>query len=334
MQLTDKLYGTFEITEPVLVELINHPALARLKNISRAGYYPAYPYFSNPEYCYYLHSIGVFLLLRKFGAGLNEQIAGLLHDVSHTSFAHAVDYILGDEENQKTHNSQDLNHKSFIKSRTNIPQILKKHGLNIDDILNETNFTLKETELPDICADRLDYSLRQACFIYELLTPSETEFILNSLTVSNGRFVFTSSQAALLYAKMFWQQDNLHWSGLCSAVMFSLTKNFIKHAFKQNYLSKEDLFLSDDTEIIAKLKEHAKTDDELKKYFELFTHPEEDFENNPSGHFAHIYTKVRNVDPYFLADNGVPKRVSSEDAEFKKLLASTPKFKEYFIAIK
>lgn len=63
MWLEDEIYGRFEITEPVLKELLNAPELQRLKGISMAGYYPGCPEFGNPEYNRYNHSIGVLLLL-------------------------------------------------------------------------------------------------------------------------------------------------------------------------------------------------------------------------------------------------------------------------------
>lgn len=50
MWLEDEIYGRFEITEPVLKELLNAPELQRLKGISMAGYYPGCPEFGNPEY--------------------------------------------------------------------------------------------------------------------------------------------------------------------------------------------------------------------------------------------------------------------------------------------
>lgn len=83
MQISAPLYGTFEISEPVLVDLINSPELQRLKKISMAGYYPGCPSFCNPDYNRYNHSLGVFMLLRRFKAPLLEQIAGLIHDISH-----------------------------------------------------------------------------------------------------------------------------------------------------------------------------------------------------------------------------------------------------------
>ena len=39
-----------------------------------------------------------------------------------------------------------------------IPNILERYGFNLDYILDDKNFPLKERSLPDLCADRIDYA--------------------------------------------------------------------------------------------------------------------------------------------------------------------------------
>ncbi len=34
------------------------------------------------------------MLVNRLGGSLEEQIAALLHDVSHTAFSHVIDYVL------------------------------------------------------------------------------------------------------------------------------------------------------------------------------------------------------------------------------------------------
>lgn len=62
------------------------------------------------------------LLLRKLGASLNEQIAGLLHDASHTAFSHTADWVLGHKE---TEDYQDIHHERILR-RFGIPAISSK----------------------------------------------------------------------------------------------------------------------------------------------------------------------------------------------------------------
>ncbi len=82
-KIYDKVYGKEKIKEPVLIELINSDSIQRLKGISQFGMPDEYYHlktFSRKE-----HSIGVLILLRRMRANLEEQVAGLLHDVSHTA---------------------------------------------------------------------------------------------------------------------------------------------------------------------------------------------------------------------------------------------------------
>lgn len=85
------LYGDFTIAEPVLIELLQDPYMQRLKHIRQYG--TNYYTIKKQDFNRFDHSVGVFVLLRKYGASLNEQIAGLLHDVSHTVFSHCGDYL-------------------------------------------------------------------------------------------------------------------------------------------------------------------------------------------------------------------------------------------------
>src|SRR5690242_7788429 len=85
------IYGTFEIQEPVIIDLLESQAMQRLKKINQHGINDVV----NPEYAFsrYDHSVGVFILTRMFGGSLEEQVAALLHDVSHTVFSHVGDLI-------------------------------------------------------------------------------------------------------------------------------------------------------------------------------------------------------------------------------------------------
>jgi hypothetical protein len=91
MKINDKIYEKVEIEEPVLLELLKSSSVLRLKNISQFGVPDKYYHFKN--YSRYEHSIGVMILLRKLGATLEEQIAGLLHDVSVLAFSHVIDWV-------------------------------------------------------------------------------------------------------------------------------------------------------------------------------------------------------------------------------------------------
>lgn len=64
MFYTDPIYGTVEIQDPVILELIQSPTLQRLKGIDQAGYYDEH--FPDSKHTRFEHSMGVYLLLKRY----------------------------------------------------------------------------------------------------------------------------------------------------------------------------------------------------------------------------------------------------------------------------
>jgi HD superfamily phosphohydrolase len=92
-QIVDTIFGKIDEQNPVAIKLLNHDVVQRLKHIDQSG---PLIYISNeyPAYSRYDHSLGVYALLKRYNVSTEEQIAGLMHDTSHTVFSHLADYIL------------------------------------------------------------------------------------------------------------------------------------------------------------------------------------------------------------------------------------------------
>ncbi|TWK80062.1 hypothetical protein CHCC20333_0614 [Bacillus paralicheniformis] len=127
MKINDRLYGEADL-EPVLTDLIHSKAVQRLNGIHQGGAC----FLVNPAWnisrCE--HSIGVMLLIRRLGGSLEEQIAGLLHDVSHTAFSHVADDVFN-MENEDYHEQM---FRQWVK-QSDIPWILDTYGFKDEDIL-------------------------------------------------------------------------------------------------------------------------------------------------------------------------------------------------------
>ena len=93
MQYEDELYGKVEITEPLLLDLITSDAMQRTKGVSQHGITALIGV--TPPFSRFVHSVGTMLLVRRLGANVNEQVAALLHDISHTAFSHVIDFVFG-----------------------------------------------------------------------------------------------------------------------------------------------------------------------------------------------------------------------------------------------
>ncbi len=241
MKIKDSVYGEGEINEQILIDLINSKPVQRLKGISQYGLPDEYYHKNN--YSRYDHSIGVFLLIRKLGADLNEQIAGLLHDVSHTAFSHVVDWVLGDSTKE---DYQDNTHLKFI-GNSEIPKILKRHNINFEEISNSENFSLLEQPAPSLCADRIDYALREL-----KKEGKDTDLFVLSLANHNGQIVFKLRESAEEFACEYLRLQNEHWASNEARARYYLLATILKKALEKNIISLEDLYKTD-MEIINKL---------------------------------------------------------------------------------
>jgi len=240
--ISDSIYGTEAVKEQVLINLIYSKPIQRLKKISQYGVPDEY--YHKKGFSRYEHSIGVFLLLRKLGAGLDEQISGLLHDVSHTSFSHVIDWAIGDPTKE---DYQDNNHLNIIKN-SEIKDILDDYRYDYKKIADMESFSLLEKEIPSLCADRVDYCLR------ELNNESiNVDFFTSSLTNVNGQIVFKHPKVAEKFATEFLRLQVDHWTSKQARIRYFILAGILKKALDNNFISMDDLYLTD-YKVIDKLK--------------------------------------------------------------------------------
>jgi len=329
MKYHDRVYGKVEILTPVILEIINAPSLQRLKHIDQAGYRAGWVKpnadVAKQEHSRFAHSVGVYLLLKKFGASLEEQIAGLIHDVSHSVFSHCVDYAL-EAGSETEHNYQDRVFDEFVR-KTEIPNILKKYGQDVEYILNEKNFPLKEKELPDLCADRIDYSLRTAV-LFEKISKEKVNYFLDNLTVENNNWVFKKPEMAKEYAELFLKLNREYYAGISSAVMLRTVGDYLKYALEKEYIEEKDLYSTDET-VLSKIGRNLNNDRKLQLLFDRMNKKIE-VKQDSNNYDARVFVKSRIVDPLCKYQGNI-RRISEIDEEWSNLLDKEAKPKEYFI---
>lgn len=329
MKYVDRVYGEFEITEPVILELMKSASLQRLKDIDQAGYRPLWvkPEADTGEYDHsrFAHSVGVYLLLHKYGAPLKEQIAGLIHDVSHSAFSHCIDYIL-DSGSEKEHNHQDNLFASYTR-KTEIPEIIKKYTFDLEYILDDKNFPLKEKNLPDLCADRIDYSLKTAVIFGEL-DDKNKKYLLDNLTTENNNWVFKDFESAKKYAELFLKLNTDYYAGLTSAIMFRTVGDCLRYALQKGYILEDNLYTTDKL-VIEKIETFLDKDERLKLLFDRMNNKVKII-NDPNDYDASVFCKSRIVDPLFKQEQEI-KRVSEVDAGWNDIIKQESEPKRYFL---
>lgn len=322
MNHKDIIYGQVSITNPIALEIIESPSFQRLKDVDMGGYFEVF--YPGSSHSRFDHSIWVYILLNKYGASTEEQIAGLIHDISHGAFSHCLDYVFA-EWSQREQTHQDSIFEDFIKM-TDIPKILEKHNMDIDFVLDDKNFPLKETLLPDLCADRIDYILRWAIH-YDKKDNKEISDILSHLLVRNNTWVFGNANSAKEFAKLFKKINDIYYSDISTAIMFQTTSDFLKHAVKKSYIIREDLYTTDKI-VLAKIMPHIQDDKHLSLLRERMNN-KTNITNNPTNFDVQVFCKNRIVDPLFVEWNDI-LRVSDISTEWKEIVENAQP-KEYFL---
>jgi len=311
MLYNDNVYGRIEIKEKALIDLINSKAVQRLKGVYQG---PSFLLISNPIFGKYKntrfeHSVGVLILLKKLEATLNEQIAGLLHDISHTVFSHATDFLFNRHIQHDYH--EKFHDKMILKS--DIPMILNKHHIDVTEILDEKKFTLLEKELPDLCADRIDYFLRDM-IVYDSVIKNNINTILNSLMKFENEIIFNNLNTARLFAEKYIEANKLLWCNPYQVVLFKLISDILKLGLSKGIITREDLFTTDN-EVLIKLKNSNDNEinEKLNTIFDL------KIIENKKNYDYHLKSKVRCIDPKILIDKKIAS-LSGIDEHYKKLM--------------
>lgn len=243
IRLNDIIYGNVEMPA-VINDILSTAAMKRLDGIHNSGAV----FLVNPDLSHSRleHCVGVMLLIRMLGGSELEQIAGLLHDVSHTAFSHVGDYVFDNREE----NYHELVFADVLLA-SEIPAVLIKHGYHIDQFL-AGGFDILEQPLPELCADRLDYTLRDAVH-GGLITRYSARTFLQNITLHQGKIVVTDEVWADWINDIYLRLNNEVFNfPLYVYANYELTM-IIRDLLKSGFLKKSDLF-KDDTFLLNKIR--------------------------------------------------------------------------------
>ena len=243
--------------------------------------------------------------MRINGASLKEQVAGLLHDTSHTAFSHVIDWVFGDPSKA---DFQDKLHEDKIKN-SEIKNILEKHSFSPEEISNYSNFSLLEKKAPSLCADRIDYTLRETATRINL---EKARFCFRELINFNNSFAFKSEEAAKLFADLYAQCQKENWSGNESKARYHILADILKIALNKKIIYFQD-FKRDDNFVVNLLKNSKDEDilnglNLLKKGFLI--------KETDSDKKIELRSKFRYIDPEILLANKIV-RLSDISEEYK-----------------
>ncbi|TGJ83234.1 hypothetical protein E0Z10_g5538 [Xylaria hypoxylon] len=253
--IRDEIYGEELVHEPVLVELLQSPEVQRLQGICQhgvTGYLGLTPRVTRLE-----HSVGAFILVRRVGGTIEEQVAALLHDISHTTLSHVIDHALSKPGEESYHEV----HKTRYLEMTRLPDILARHRIN-QKVFKEELFPLVEMPSPQLCADRLDYALRDAVS-FGNLTMEDARRVVGSLkafpsAIATRRLlVLDDPHVALILSRAYITTDKDVWSSPAHIDMCQRTGRVIGELVEAGSMDDKMLWQLSDAEFWTLLRQAA-----------------------------------------------------------------------------
>ncbi len=312
------LYGDYEVVEPVIQELLVTSAVQRLHHIQQYGV-EHYVRKKMLPYSRYEHSVGVMVLLKRFGASVQEQVAGLLHDVSHTVFSHVGDHVMAlqhaKEFDQNDEAYQDNVHTWYL-AQTDVKGVLDTYGIAVKSMDPKCGqYQMLEQELPDICADRLEYNLYGG-YIEGLVAEDEVRAIIASLEYRQKRWFFDDLHQAKKFAEISLWLTEHRFASLWNFVTYDLAAKALVRAVDLGLLTMHDIHFSVDEDAWNLLCNAS--DEIIQKNMRSLVRYKDAYEEVGKGekYDASFVGKFRGVDPWVQVGDTF-KRLSDMDDLFR-----------------
>ena len=178
-----------------------------------------------------------------------------------------------------------------------------------------------------MCADRIDSSLRTAAHFQDA-DAIEIRYFLDNLVIENNRWVFNDLKSAKKYALLFSNLNKNYYAGLSSAIAFRAVGDTMKYALEKQYISKDDLWTTDD-KVLVKIEKYREKDSKMRLFLDRMNNKIK-FENNLDDYTSQVFCKSRIVDPLFKKDDLI-LRLSEVDEGWAEIVEKESKPKEYFI---
>ncbi|PUA33514.1 MAG: hypothetical protein B7O98_03600 [Zestosphaera tikiterensis] len=189
----DEVHGNI-VLEGLELELADTPPLQRLRRVKQLS--QAWYVYPGAVHVRFSHSLGVMHLMRKIAEKLAAEgiiskddiillkAAALLHDVGHTPYSHALEYLLYTRYRIK---HEDISYWVITEEPT-VKEVLSKYGLSPQEVAkvvigdhdkNGYNVLISS----DLDVDRLDYLLRDALHTGVKYGLIDLERIIQTLTI-------------------------------------------------------------------------------------------------------------------------------------------------------
>lgn len=294
-----KLWKTYHQDIPVFMQkMAETPAMKRLQDIGMncGCEYTSFPLFINMgSYSRYDHSIGCGLIVWHFTHDLRQTVAALLHDIASPVFAHVIDFLNGDHEQQES--TEDAT-ETVIATSPELMAELKELGLKLEEVSDYHRYPIADNDTPQLSADRLEYTLGNIVN-YGIAPIEEVERWYGNLTVGRNEMgsqelMFTDSDTALAFGKAALKTSRIYVCNEDRYAMQTLAE-LLKTHIERGILNISDLYRTE-TEVITLLEGDAAA----KRDWNRFRALHRMLDNGPESEGKIISAKKRRINPFVL----------------------------------
>lgn len=260
------------------------------------------------------HAVAVALIIWHFTKNKKQTLSGLFHDIATPVFKHCVDFLNGDYMTQES--TEDLT-TEILKNSKEITELLKRDNIEIKDVCDYHIYPIADNDTPKLSSDRLEYSLSNALFTYELCDINQIRKMYNDITIQKDEdgideLGFKTEQIALDFVKItsklsiIYREDRTRYS-------MQLIADILKKLSIEKKVTKKDLYTLKESEIINIISE--------SKYKDIFNKWRKATKVNFSKdrpenvYYVHHGAKIRYIDPLI---NG--KRISKASSKADKMI--------------
>ena len=242
------------------------------------------------------HSIGVALIIWHFTHDKKETLAGLFHDIATPAFKHCVDFLNGDWMTQES--TEDLTTYFLINSKE-IIDLLNRDNIKLEEVCDYHIYPIADNDTPKLSADRLEYSLSNALFVYGIDSLESIKEMYRDLEVSIDEdgvleLGFRNIKTALRFVE---NTSTLSVSYRDHGTRFymQLVADILKKISDEGLITKSDLYRMSESRVIDLIKT-SKYGDIFNTALEVEKVNTSDTEPNDM-YYIHHGAKVRYINP-------------------------------------
>lgn len=307
----ETFYGSEETDDPTISQLLTSKTLQRLKGVDQSGALAYWGYV--PKFSRYEHSVGVWALLKRFHFPVKQQVAGLLHDSSHTVFSHVADYLFKMPEDK--HSYQDSIHLQYLKNRGILAEINKTLKISLKDLNPDSpQYRGLEQDLPDLCADRIEYILHTA-LVFNKITQKEVASIIHDLRFMDGNWYFINKDSAKRLADFSLEFTEHLWASPWNLAFNYLFNEILEQALELNLITSQDIHYGTDEIVLDKIKNSSSS--RIQAKLKKLNNIDRSFKIVHFHYDTQFTPKFRGVDPYIQTVDGL-MRLSELNTSYKK----------------